>query len=366
MPTSEIALDSLTSAIESIQDRIKRDLDLPRPITGANEDRTRHALVDPILAALGWSDPLVLTTQYLVRYGLGEYEYRVPDYALHLPDDVRDPMAFLEAKRMNEQLTPAHRKQLFEATKYARDKGVGIRYCILTNGNRWELTEPDNGGYRPIFSLSISEKPASECARLFLEHFPKPPGFEATVSANRPAVATLDALSRVPETDVIPTSGWASRVDVPKVLTWLLISFIALGILGWTIGLSIDQPISNVFAAIGLVVMLGLLIIAVIVFRRSFPSAVPRAIGALRRQLFAPINGDRRETWISVAVAISCGSGFGSLSGYIVGYSMADFLTGFLIALAIVGIVGILVSFLIFITFLTCLELFLGKEKRDR
>ena len=164
MPTGEITLDSLTSAIESIQDRIKRDLDLPRPITGANEDRTRHALVDPILAALGWSDPLVLTTQYLVRYGLGEYEYRVPDYALHLPDDVRDPMAFLEAKRMNEQLTPAHRKQLFEATKYARDKGVGIRYCILTNGNRWELTEPDNGGYRPIFSLSMSEKPASECA----------------------------------------------------------------------------------------------------------------------------------------------------------------------------------------------------------
>ena len=184
------------------------------------------------------------------------------------------------------------------------------------------------------------------------------------MSANRPAVATLDALSRVPETDVIPTSGWASRVDVPKVLTWLLISFIALGILGWTIGLSIDQPISNVFAAIGLVVMLGLLIIAVIVFRRSFPSAVPRAIGALRRQLFAPINGDRRETWTSVAVAISCGSAFGSLSGYILGYSMADFITEFLITLVIVGITGILVSFLISLPFLYCLELFLGKKKK--
>ena len=264
---------------------------------------------------------------------------------------------------MGRDLTEEHRKQLF---KYAKDRAVSS--LVLTNGDRWELYEPVNRIYRRIFGLSISKDSAADCARKLRDHFPKAPVVEATASANHsqvPALAPPNAtsVSRTPETDAIPPSGWASRVDVPKVLTWLVISFIALGILGWIIGLSIDQPISNVFAAIGLVVMLGLLIIAVIVFRRSLPSAVPRAIGALRRQLFAPINGDRRETWTSVAVAISCGSAFGSLSGYILGYSMADFITEFLITLVIVGITGILVSFLISLPFLYCLELFLGKKK---
>ena len=349
MPNGDVTPDSLTRAIESVQDRIKHDLDLPRPITGANEDRTRHALIDPLLGALGWSDPLVLTTQYLVRYGLGEYEYRVPDYALHLPDDVRNPIAFLEAKRMNEPLTSDHRKQLFEATKYARDKGVGVQYCILTNGDRWDLYEPMNGVYRPVFSLSISEKSASECAQTFRDHFPKPPGFEAAGSANRPEVAIpvaseSNALSRAPETNVIPSSGWTSGVDVPKALTWFAVSLISFGILGWTIGLSIAQPIENLFAAIGIVAVLGMLIVAVIVFRRFFPSAVPKAIKALRRQLFAPINGDRRKTRTWVAGTTFCGSGLGFLFGYPLGNSMADFITE---SLSIFGILFILVIIII-------------------
>ena len=174
------------------------------------------------------------------------------------------------------------------------------------------LYEFVKGEPRRVFKLSIRNQPASECANLLLDHFPKPPGFEAAGSANRPEVAIpvaseSNALSRAPETNVIPSSGWTSGVDVPKALTWFAVSLISFGILGWTIGLSIAQPIENLFAAIGIVAVLGMLIVAVIVFRRFFPSAVPKAIKAMRRQLFAPINGDRRKTRTWVAGTTFCG-----------------------------------------------------------
>ena len=212
---------------------------------------------------------------------------------------------------MGSELTDEHRTQV---RNYASERNV-LRYC-LTNGDQWELYE--KGNPRPICSLSIRNQPASECANLLLDHFPKPPGFETAGSANRPEVAIpvaseSNALSRAPETNVIPSSGWTSGVDVPKALTWFAVSLISFGILGWTIGLSIAQPIENLFAAIGIVAVLGMLIVAVIVFRRFFPSAVPKAIKALRRQLFAPINGDRRKTRTWVAGTTFCGSGLGFL-----------------------------------------------------
>ena len=347
MPNGDIIPDSLTRAIESVQEAIRHD---GRTI-GANETRTRNTLIDPLLKALGWADPSVLTQEYVVNYqeyaknraiDNKSFRPRLADYALHQQDNPGRLIAFIEAKKMRDDLTDGDRDQVLG---YAKERNV--QHFILTNGDRWELYE--KGNPRPICSLSIRNQPASECANLLLDRFPKPPGFETAGSANRPEVAIpiaseSNALSRAPETNVIPSSGWTSGVDVPKALTWFAVSLISFGILGWTIGLSIAQPIENLFAAIGIVAVLGVLIVAVIVFRRYFPSAVPKAIKALRMKLFAPINGDRRKTRTWVAGTTFCGSGLGFLFGYPLGNSMADFITE---SLSIFGILFILVIIII-------------------
>ena len=175
MPNADVTLESLTRAIESLQETIRRD---GRTI-GANETRTRNTLIDPLLHALGWSDPSVLTQEYVVNYqeyaknraiGNKSFRPRLADYALHQQDNPGRLIAFIEAKKMRDDLTDGDRNQVLG---YAKERNV--QHFILTNGDRWELYEPTNGVYRPIFSLYISENSASECAQTFRDHFPKPP-----------------------------------------------------------------------------------------------------------------------------------------------------------------------------------------------
>ena len=336
-----ISNPALVPHISKIQE-IQHTITLDQAVTGAKEARTRPDLIDPLLRALGWDNSSVITREYHVG---SKPEHGTVDYALH-PSERGSPILFLEAKSLKRALTKGHYDQVL---KYARHRMRSVRQFALTNGDQWVLYEFVKGEPRRVFKLSIRNQPASECANLLLDHFPKPPGFETAGSVNRPEVAIpiaskSNGLSRAPETNVIPSSGWTSGVDVPKALTWFAVSLISFGILGWTIGLSIAQPIENLFAAIGIVAVLGMLIVAVIVFRRFFPSAVPKAIKALRRQLFAPINGDRRKTRTWVAGTTFCGAGLGFLFGYPLGNSMADFITE---SLSIFGILFILVIIII-------------------
>ena len=64
-------LDALVSAIESLQERIRRD----HETIGSNEIRTRTALVDPLLNALGWdtADPAMVIPEYAAGGGAADY-----------------------------------------------------------------------------------------------------------------------------------------------------------------------------------------------------------------------------------------------------------------------------------------------------
>lgn len=57
-------LDDLVSVIETLQQRVREHGATLRE----NETRTRMALIDPLLVALGWdvSDPAVVTPEYNV------------------------------------------------------------------------------------------------------------------------------------------------------------------------------------------------------------------------------------------------------------------------------------------------------------
>ena len=117
-----MALDELVGCIELLQERMRSH----RGALRENETRTRMALIDPLLRALGWDvfDPAVVTPEYKVGGGWA-------DYAL-LRADGR-PAAVVEAKKLGEGLS-SHRMQMLT---YAN--AAGIDYAGLTDGNHWEL-----------------------------------------------------------------------------------------------------------------------------------------------------------------------------------------------------------------------------------
>lgn len=115
-------LGELVECIELLQERVRSHRDALRE----NETRTRMALIDPLLRALGWDvfDPAAVTPEYKVGGGWA-------DYAL-LRADGR-PAAVVEAKKLGEGLS-SHRMQMLT---YAN--AAGIDYAGLTDGNHWEL-----------------------------------------------------------------------------------------------------------------------------------------------------------------------------------------------------------------------------------
>lgn len=139
-------LDDLVEVIETLKARI----DDHGTVLRENETRTRMALIDPLLTALGWdtSDPALVTPEYSISHGRA-------DYALLTKPDAK-PVAVLEAKKLDEPLD-GHRMQMLNYANIS-----GIPHTGLTDGNRWELYKALGSPYseqRCILNLCISGGP---------------------------------------------------------------------------------------------------------------------------------------------------------------------------------------------------------------
>lgn len=169
-------LDDLTGVVETLQQRIRQHGASLRE----NETRTRLALIDPLLRALGWdvADPALVMPEYSVGGSRA-------DYALLGADG--KPAATVEAKRLGESLE-AHRMQM---VNYANMSG--IPYAGLTDGNQWELYEVF--AQKPIeerrrLQVSIADAPAHQSAlKLLLLWRPNLASGRPT-AANEPMLAT--------------------------------------------------------------------------------------------------------------------------------------------------------------------------------
>ena len=202
-------LGEFVECIELLQERIRSHRDVLRE----NETRTRMALIDPLLRALGWDvfDPEVVTPECKVGGGRA-------DYAL-LRADGR-PAAIVEAKKLGEALS-SHRMQMLN---YAN--ASGIEYAGVTDGNHWELYsvfEPGQLDERRKLEISIASTPAyrSALALLLL--------WRPNLASGKPVPAAAPILNdtwRPIDPDPIPPSPTPEPSPAPRPvpLGWVALS----------------------------------------------------------------------------------------------------------------------------------------------
>ena len=116
-------LDELDQLVQTLADRIKQHGHVLR----GNEYATRYALIDPLLAGLGWN--LADPSEVVAEYRLGDSGDRKADYAM-LYDG--EPYLIVEAKNLGERLSKAAE----QAGQYALT--TRAQYVVLTNGEQWE------------------------------------------------------------------------------------------------------------------------------------------------------------------------------------------------------------------------------------
>ena len=141
-------LEPLVSTIEAIKGRIATHGTTLRQ----NETRTRTALIDPLLQALGWdaADPSLVTPEYRVDVGWADYA---------LLGVGNKPTAVIEAKRLG-SIVENHLEQ---AVGYCIQQGIA--YAGVTDGNHWQLYrtfEPVPLVEKLVLDVSIADLPAHE------------------------------------------------------------------------------------------------------------------------------------------------------------------------------------------------------------
>ena len=186
-------LDDLVSVIGTLQQRIATH----RQSLQQNETRTRTALIDPLLTALGWdvSDPALVTPEYNVGNGRA-------DYALNGSEAI--PAAIVEAKRLGHALSDDERMQMLN---YANARGV--RCAAVTDSDVWEFYEVFKQAPledRRLLSLRIANTPAHELAlQLLLLWRPNLASGQPT-TASRPLVPPSAESMHTGSTASDPTS----------------------------------------------------------------------------------------------------------------------------------------------------------------
>ena len=117
-----MALDDLKETIDTLRERIQAH----RAYLEGSETRTRQALIDPMLRALGWDveDPNSVKLEYGIKR-------KWADYALM---ESGRPIAVIEAKALGRALKDDEKMQ---ALNYANMDGID--YMAVTNGDHWQM-----------------------------------------------------------------------------------------------------------------------------------------------------------------------------------------------------------------------------------
>src|SRR5688572_12418857 len=117
---------NLTNVLPKLRKRIQR---IQNRSENVGEQNTKAALIDPLLAALGWD---VEDIDEVSREYRRKSQDNPVDYALFM---LRSPRLFVEAKGLEKDLSD--RKWISQVLGYATV--VGVEWCVLTNGDEYRL-----------------------------------------------------------------------------------------------------------------------------------------------------------------------------------------------------------------------------------
>jgi hypothetical protein len=120
------ARQTLTSVLPKLSKRIQK---IQNRNENIGEQNTKAALIDPLLAALGWD---VEDIDEVSREYRRKSQDNPVDYALFM---LRSPRLFVEAKGLEKDLSD--RKWISQVLGYATV--VGVEWCVLTNGDEYRL-----------------------------------------------------------------------------------------------------------------------------------------------------------------------------------------------------------------------------------
>ncbi|MBI4447319.1 MAG: type I restriction enzyme HsdR N-terminal domain-containing protein [Acidobacteria bacterium] len=149
----EETLHRLATTLAKLRQKIQQIRDRKEPI---GEENTKAALVDPLLAALGWN---VEEIDEVCREYRRKARDNPVDYALFL---LRSPCLFVEAKPLDRNLDD--RKWITQTVNYANV--VGVEWCVLTNGDEYRLYNahaPVDVEEKLFRSIRISQSGQDQC-----------------------------------------------------------------------------------------------------------------------------------------------------------------------------------------------------------
>ncbi len=149
-------LGELVQTIVTLKERIKEH----GTRIGAYESRTRVALIDPMLCALGWDvpDPHIVQIEPRTDNGWADYA---------LLGSNRRVALYVEAKKYGEDIARHTQQTVGYAIAENMRNNTNIRYCALTNGDKWEvydLSPPQ----RSVMNVSIAEDDPAKAALQFI------------------------------------------------------------------------------------------------------------------------------------------------------------------------------------------------------
>ena len=180
-------LDKLVETIDSLKQRIRDHRDDIQD----NEWRTRHALINPMLCALGWdvSNPKHVVIEPKV---VSENSQRWADYGLL--NDRGQTLLFLEAKKLNDRNEHVWQTVSYVVQENSRGES-SIRYCACTNGDIWRIYDV-RAPQPQIMEVSITRDSSAKCAlklsslwRVSLEDGSLVEPIQPIAEAERPALS---------------------------------------------------------------------------------------------------------------------------------------------------------------------------------
>ena len=195
-------LDDLLQTIETLKTRIERHRAYFSE--GKAEARTRTALIDPMLCALGWdvSNPSAVEIEPRTDEGWADYA---------LLGSNGKPVIFVEAKKLSENVKSHAKQSVNYAVGENLNRSPKIQYCALTNGDVWQVFDVLSQDL--ILETSVSSPDLAKSALKFLGLWRsslQDGGFDSAVE---PLVEIEDDVG--PEPPPPPRIGWTPLSQIP-------------------------------------------------------------------------------------------------------------------------------------------------------